>query len=1059
MLTNLLRKIVFPCLFITAFCHGASAQLPSDVQAQVNKNFPKPMQKSPNASSIERYGNYDVNLYTGVPNISIPLYTVEAGPIKLPIALSYHSSGVRYTDQASWVGLGWSLIAGGQITRQIQKLADENSFINGTNNYDVGVNCDDWFYKELSVGGTDREADIFSYTFPGKSGKFYLRQNGGAPYLFPEAPLKVNVSSGISPIDITDENGIRYRFGPSGENTSTTGIGGGSVSGRTTWYLTEIVAPNSTDRIEITYDVLGTQQLLDVEHNITVIDQCNSSNPTQLPCRTAVYTMQEGQATSSTTNQGIDEIRYKTGKIKFVRSTANRSDLINLKSLDRIEIYSKTGEEYTLIKTYQLTKSYFTGVSRLRLDEVIEKDGANTVIDRHSLTYHTTSFSWDLATKSLRRDWFGFYNGKPNTSLIPQQTIQYQSNPTNVSNITIGSANRESDTTFLKEGVLKRITHPTRGYTEFHFEPHQYVDGGVTKYGGGLRVRRITNTTGSSVYTKEYRYGEAESGTGTKNFTQGLFYFYTESISRAGCGFVPCDRTERVRMFYSNSAIGGGFDDSPVVYLKVSEYENINGTNGKTLYEFDNNVHIPDMLMTVPFSNKTHRNSSAWERGKLTKKTVQNSSGTMVSQTTIAYTKLKEQNAKVSQSIIKLIDGTHNPGGFLMMSCTNTSTGAKYDGYTYQVRNFEQQTGIYLESSRTESIYNAGSAFTNVTLKTYDPNYLQLTQEEVRVSSNPEVVVTRYRYPFQLINTATTYTGYPNILKQLTLKNILKPIEQYSLIQSLNGTNAQVIGSQLTYFKASGNYYVPDYICFLEIASPLALASFTPLALSGTSAVTRDSRYQVRLTFSTYDTKGNLTTFNRSDSQPHSYIWAYDGAYAVAEAKNATAAQIAYTSFETAEKGGWTYAGPEVILHWNEAKTGRNAYNLSGGAISRTVSGASASNKFRLSFWAKVPSGTQSWTVLGTTESLTTTWKLIERDVTTTSLSISGSNVLIDEIRIHPPGADMSTYTYLPGVGQWTQLDSKNHAVYYRYDRLGRLESILNNDGHIVSHYEYNFIK
>lgn len=130
LLMSTILKTIFlgSCVFITTM-NISWAQLPADVQSTVEKNFPIPVQKSPNASSIERYGNYDVNLYTGLPNISIPLHTVKSGPIEFPVSLSYHSSGIKYTDQASWVGLGWSLIAGGQITRQIKNLPDETAFL------------------------------------------------------------------------------------------------------------------------------------------------------------------------------------------------------------------------------------------------------------------------------------------------------------------------------------------------------------------------------------------------------------------------------------------------------------------------------------------------------------------------------------------------------------------------------------------------------------------------------------------------------------------------------------------------------------------------------------------------------------------------------------------------------------------------------------------------------------------------------------------------------------------------------------------------------------------
>lgn len=527
----LLCRILMLFISQTAF-----AQLPPDVQTTMENNFPMPVHKSPNASAIERYGNYDVNLYTGLPNISIPLHMVESGPIRVPVSLTYHASGIRYTDQAGWVGLGWSLIAGGQITRQIKKLPDETAFLKSNqapgdqdpNDYSLQwQSCEDWFYKELSVGGADREADIFSYTFLGKSGKFYLRQDGADPYLFPAEPIKVNIDSSLNFFEITDEKGILYRFGRNSagdnftESTQTTGAGGSVVAGRTSWLLVEIIAPNSNDKVEFTYQTIGTQSLSDVEHNITVIDECATNNQTQLPCRDGVYIMQEAQTSSMTTSLGIDEIRYKTGKLKFVVKDSLREDLTSLESLDRIEIYSKTGNDYTLIKTYSMNTSYFGGVSRLRLDELVEKDAAQTVINKTGFEYHSDSFSWDLATKSLRRDWFGFYNGKENTDLIPGQVISFQPNTsTYPSDLTIGSAKRESDTTFLKEGVLKRITHPTKGYTQFDFEPHRYVDEGITKYGGGLRVKKISDVNGTDTYSKEYRYGENESGLGTKNFTQ-----------------------------------------------------------------------------------------------------------------------------------------------------------------------------------------------------------------------------------------------------------------------------------------------------------------------------------------------------------------------------------------------------------------------------------------------------------------------------------------------------------------------------------------------------------
>ncbi|GAB4494716.1 MAG: hypothetical protein OHK0019_21870 [Saprospiraceae bacterium] len=89
----------------------------------------------PNPASLGKYGDIPVSHYTGVPDISIPIYTFTEGNISLPITLSYHASGIRLEEVASWVGLGWALNAGGVITRSIQHSPDEGGDINQLTGY------------------------------------------------------------------------------------------------------------------------------------------------------------------------------------------------------------------------------------------------------------------------------------------------------------------------------------------------------------------------------------------------------------------------------------------------------------------------------------------------------------------------------------------------------------------------------------------------------------------------------------------------------------------------------------------------------------------------------------------------------------------------------------------------------------------------------------------------------------------------------------------------------------------------------------------------------------
>ena len=80
---------------------------------------PKVIPPSPNAAAFAKYGNIPVSIYTGVPNISVPIYEIKVRDITVPISLSYHASGVRVGDESSRVGLGWVLNAGGMISRNI----------------------------------------------------------------------------------------------------------------------------------------------------------------------------------------------------------------------------------------------------------------------------------------------------------------------------------------------------------------------------------------------------------------------------------------------------------------------------------------------------------------------------------------------------------------------------------------------------------------------------------------------------------------------------------------------------------------------------------------------------------------------------------------------------------------------------------------------------------------------------------------------------------------------------------------------------------------------------
>ncbi len=164
----------------------------SKVSSQIpgNINHPKnPIPESPNAASLGIFGVIPVSHYTGIPNISIPIYEINLDGKVFPISLSYHASGIRVSQEAGWVGLGWALNAGGMITRQVQGSPDFPDCISTPNysgyyyvkdmlkyyqmheygGFPLGYIPPEDLYYPLIIEFMDTEPDLYTYNF----GTFY----------------------------------------------------------------------------------------------------------------------------------------------------------------------------------------------------------------------------------------------------------------------------------------------------------------------------------------------------------------------------------------------------------------------------------------------------------------------------------------------------------------------------------------------------------------------------------------------------------------------------------------------------------------------------------------------------------------------------------------------------------------------------------------------------------------------------------------------------------------------------------------------------------------------
>lgn len=196
--------------------------------------YPHVSVMTPEASALARYTDVPVSYYTGVPNISIPLYTICMDDFKLPVSLNYHSSGIRVDQEATWVGLGWSLCAEGRITRTAKGIDDflEYGYDPNYPYYKKGyyeapdvTNFQDLYENYVYDNGTgilavglrkviDTEPDIFYYSLPGYSGKFILDRKRGAVLYDRSHNIKVEVLTSYGEIvfKITDPEGNQFFY-------------------------------------------------------------------------------------------------------------------------------------------------------------------------------------------------------------------------------------------------------------------------------------------------------------------------------------------------------------------------------------------------------------------------------------------------------------------------------------------------------------------------------------------------------------------------------------------------------------------------------------------------------------------------------------------------------------------------------------------------------------------------------------------------------------------------------------------------------------------------------
>ena len=407
-----------------------------------------------------------------------------------------------------------------------------------------------------------------------------------------------------------------------------------------------------------------------------------------------------------------------------------------------------------------------------------------------------------------------------------------------------------------------------------------------------------------------------------------------------------------------------------------------------------------------------------------------------------------------------------------------TSKGEKLvtnlkNAFDLRISNFSvsDQLNTYYTNVNSDNSY-LGSAIDGVTTSPSDPNYYF---QRLNIYTNYRYMkaVDRQTYiAFRRQNftdPGNTYTADHNSAKAAADAELMPVLELQDefrplVIEQSKWRNSSLVQAEFTHYDYTSNpanFVYPNKSQFIDLQVPST--SFSDAAVSGNS-LQKDSRYTNEVAYNYY--LGNPQQVTPHNGITTSYIWDYLNTEPIAKVVNTTADQIAYTSFEADGTGNWTIGTGTVDT--TGGITGRNSYNLTG-TISKT--GLNASTTYIVSYWTENTSGTKNtssfsiagtisgYPVIGKTITINNTnWTLYIHKVTGQStIALSGGSGPIDELRLYPATAQMTTYTYVPLVGMTSQTDVGNRVTYYEYDGLARLKRIRDQDYNILKTYEYQY--
>lgn len=922
--------------------------------------------------------NVSVDEYTGTMSVNIPIYTVVSGNIVVPVSLGYNAKGIRVNEEASEVGLGWVLSAGGMITRTGRGGADVRMYFSQGGDefvkeygegfdpfchktYPNSTNCDvvtsdrtevdQWGFSEVYekfIGdhplGSNMEPDIFSFYFPGYSGRFVIDTNGEAHNL-DGSPLKIEIPD-YATIEITTPDGIKYTFGGRDvhsvsdplfkritevdQTVLTTTIDAPSDWGAfySNYYLDEIESPNG-DVVTFEYEYGGIHENLGTVIQKYIMNYTGDFSTYQ--CSSPYeYEMERWVERSANKIYAIEEINFNGNQVKFNYTLDERPDLWDggLR-LDNIEI--KNYENEVIKKVDFVTRQQSASTSydvpewnlivwtptgnrtdplkkRLMLDKVVFLDPiTEQEVQSYEFEYNSTLLPEKGASAV---DYWGYFNGNSNAeSFVPlyrsytDDEVGYTvslclTNHNAYASVYDLFTNRDANETYMQAQILKQITYPEGGYAKFEYQAHSCNNVTGLSTVGGLCIKKIKHydESGNLVDLTKYIYQD-----GKLNVKEFLNIFHTDwRWDGEEESFFQQPQYQRFGMSvfpYANARYIG-YDKVTIMKAESAD------TLGRVEKYFKNNEYssvFPDHHGGHPFIPifTDKMNGLVW------KTEVYSANDDLLTRSIQDY-----ENTKTIIDYGLLITGEY---------CY-----AEYEGDTYEYQGDGgpcafmnllpypvNSQWVKLTSSKNETwkLDGTGNPITVETFYTYGNSlHKQPTIIKTRKSDGSESFVAKYLkypldyYPEPFIGVGETADEISTSINDMLENNIVnKPIE--ILVINDDGSK-KIVGGNLNLFNCAGTngFGLPSEIWSKNIIAPQTYdqnTSWCNIAKVGSYyTFNKKSNYVEKDVRLDYENSGKTIQETNNIGRSNSYMYGYNNTYVIASAENAASYEIFYDSFE-----------------------------------------------------------------------------------------------------------------------------------------------------------------